>query len=423
MNQDQQDVLNAVKIQKNIFLTGAAGTGKSYTIQEIVSWCRDAGKLIGITASTGTAAITIGGRTLHSFLGIGLAKQEAMKLYLAAKKYPKTIEKLKLLDFLIIDEISMIPAELLDKISEYLCLVRRNRLPFGGIQVLFCGDMCQLPPVNGDYPFRSAVWGLLNLANHELTTVIRQESDAHFREILESARWGQISDEQITRLEAQRNQTFGEVEPTKLFAKNVNVDSINLEEYTKLRATGAKERTYFTIYATDKYSRVWADSLKIPESVPLCIGAQVMLTANLSVEDGYANGTRCMVTELRDEGPVVVFKDGSQLLITHWTVRDENERPPRKTQDRDDDEEDDEGGVWVSYIPIKLAWALTIHKSQSMTLDAAVIDIGPSIFECGQAYTALSRVRDLDSVRILNVSKTAFRTHPSVLEFYGKSEE
>ena len=188
--------------------------------------------------------------------------------------------------------------------------------------------------------------------------------------------------------------------PTILYSKNINVDVINEREYQKLLLSGAQERIYETAYSQNRYVKTWAEALKIPEKVALCIGAQVMLTVNLSVEEGFANGSRGMITELRDEGPVVLFKNGEQVLLEYWIYTDEDE------------------DIWASAIPLKLAYALTIHKSQSMTLDALSADLGPTIFEYGQAYVALSRVRDLKSLKILNILKSSFQAHEDVIKFY-----
>ena len=406
MNEDQQRVLDTVKSGASVFISGSAGVGKSFTIENIVQWCKRTDKTVGVTALTGMAAITISGRTLHSFLGIGLAKKSAYELYLyVRKKYPQTVLKLNALKILIIDEVSMLSRELFDKVAEYLQHIRKNYKPFGGIQVVLCGDMCQLPPIDGEYCFHSEVWKKLNPRICILSRIMRQKDDAVFRQILEDARFGKCSDESLAILKAQRSQTFGEIRPTILYSKNINVDAINMEEHSKLKT---EERIYNTVYSKNKHSKVWADSLKIPEAVAVKLGAQMMLTANLSVDDGYANGTRCMVTGFEEDGPIVVFKDGTQLVVTPFAYTDEANSNP-----------EDGDVISATSIPLKLAYAITIHKSQSMTLDAAVIDIGPSIFADGQAYTALSRVRDLSSVRIVNVSKSAFRVHPDVVEFYS----
>lgn len=399
MNQEQKRAFDLVISGKNVFITGSAGTGKSFTIDAIREWYKAANIPFGITSSTGISAINIKGKTLHSYLGIGLAKSSAIDLYMKAKKFSHLIEKLRDIRLLVIDEISMISSDLFDKVSEYLQLVRKCQAPFGGIQLVLCGDLFQLPPVNGDFCFKSATWNVMNIETCNLKTIVRQKDDQIFQEILENARLGKCTDEHLELLKNQRNQQFGEVKPTMLYSTNINVDAINLQEYNKLQTA---EREYKTDYSKNKNTQFWAERLNIPSSVRLKINTQVMLTVNLSSEDGYVNGTRGMVTEFSDDGPIVLLKDGTQLIITPWTVCD-----------------DDDPSIKVSYIPLKLAYALTIHKSQSLTLDAAIIDIGPKIFEYGQAYTALSRVRDLKSVRILNILKTSFKTHPDVLDYFS----
>jgi ATP-dependent DNA helicase PIF1 len=410
MNPDQQRIFNRVKAGGSVLISGSAGTGKSFTIENIVSWCKTVGKNVGVTALTGMAAITISGRTIHSFLGVGLARKSAYELYMNARKNKTLTAKLNMINILIIDEISMMSTELFDKVSEYLQHVRKSKRPFGGVQLVFCGDMCQLPPVDGDYCFNSEVWKSMDLEICILSRIMRQKDDELFRDILENARFGVCTDEHLEILKAQRNQKFGEIQPTILYSKNVNVDVINNCEYEKLKT---EHRVYQTIYSKNKNTKAWADSLKIPESVSIKIGAQMMLTANLAVDDGYANGTRCMVTGFAEDGPIVVFKDGTQLIIIPYCYTDDNRTVSEI-------EVDDDEMIWATCLPLKLAYALTIHKSQSMTLDAAIIDIGPSIFAHGQAYTALSRVRDLKSVRIINVSKSSFKVHPDVMKFYNK---
>ena len=414
MNEEQQEAFDIVTKQRsNIFLTGPAGTGKSFTIKEIVNWAKLTQKRLGVTSSTGTSAITINGRTLHSFLGIGLAKKDAYQLYMTAKRNSNLIEKLKLLDILIVDEISMISDKLFDKVSEYLGLIRKNKSPFGGIQLILCGDMCQLPPVDGEYCFKAKTWSLLSLNIIELKTLVRQDGDKEFQLILNEARFGTISDSNIKRLKSLQNPNFGEVQPTVLYSKNINVDSVNDGEYTNLIKNGAIERVYYTQFSNNKHSQNWAESLKLPVEVRLCIGAQVMLTVNLCVDEGLANGSRGVVTEFTENGPVVLFKTGDQVVIEPWIFVDDNE------DESSSDGEDEK--ITVKCIPLRLAYALTIHKSQSATLDSAVVSLGASIFEYGQAYTALSRVRDMQSIKVIDVLKSSFQTHPDVVEFYKKT--
>lgn len=410
MNEEQTRILDFVKTGKNVFITGSAGTGKSFTIKEIVRWAFSRNIFVAVTSSTGTSAISIGGRTVHSFLGIGLAQKDAYQIYLHVKrKHQPKIKQLEELKLLIIDEVSMISAELLDKISLYLQHVRKNPFPFGGLQIILSGDMCQLPPVNGEFCFLSKTWTEAKFNCVELIKQMRQEGDLKFAQMLNELRFGKCSDETLKILRGCRNPNFGEVKPTILYSKNINVDVINEKQYKNLIDHGAERKIFPTTFSEHKQSRLWAESLKIPESVDLCIGAQVMLTVNLCVDEGLANGSRGVITGFADEGPIVLFKNGDQVIIEPWLFEDENE---------DADEKGNE--IWASCIPLKLAYALTIHKSQSMTLDAAIIDLGPNIFECGQAYVALSRVRDRESVKIINVLKSSFKTNEKVIQFYNE---
>lgn len=403
MNSKQQKAFNLVKSGKTIFMTGAGGVGKTYVLKEIVKWANDNKRVLALTSSTGTSALTLGNgmaKTLHSYLHIFLAKKPAheMALY-TEKKSPQTIQKLKALEILAIDELSMISCELFDKVSEYLSILRKNKAPFGGLQIVLTGDFFQLPPVQGDYCFKSKVWKQLNPRIIELTDQIRQDGDPEFQRILTEARWGRISNEDVRRL-ARLKPNFGEVKPTILYSKNIDVDIINNKEYEALLKTGAEERIFYTTLSSHKNTRSWAEALKIPNKVPLCIGAQVMLTVNLSVDEGLANGSRGVIVGFEEDGPVVLFKNGDQIVIEEWVYKDEDE------------------DIWASAVPLKLAYALTIHKSQSMTLDSLTTDLGPGIFEYGQAYVALSRVRDLKSIKVINILKSSFQAHEDVIAFY-----
>jgi ATP-dependent exoDNAse (exonuclease V) alpha subunit len=294
----------------------------------------------------------------------------------------------------------MVSAEFFEKISDYLIYIRGGKSPFGGVKLILCGDMAQLPPIDGSYCFTSSLWKEMSIETIELTEVVRQIGDFELREILNEVRWGECSDETFQKLRKLKYPNFGEVEPTILYSKNIDVDGINMNAYEKLPGI---EKEYATSYSKKPYTKIWAESLKIPESIKLKIGAQVILTYNLATEEGLVNGTRGMVTELAEEGPVVLFKNGDQVLIENIMIEDDNEKD-----------------VWIDYCPLRLAWAITIHKSQSMTISAAELDLGSSIFEYGQAYTALSRIQDSKSVKIKNIKKNSFKTHPDVLQFYNR---
>ena len=402
MNEEQQHAYQRVIEGHSILLTGAAGCGKSFTLSNIIKWAHDNDIKLGVTSTTGSSALLISGRTLHSFLGIGLGSKQASVLASALKKKPKIAKKLKKLDLLIIDEISMANSELFEKISEFLSLVRKNPLPFGGIQLILCGDFCQLPPIEGVFCFKSLLWKKMNIEKVVLTKQVRQQNSPEFQEILENLRWGNCTPEILKILKSTKNNKFPEgIIPTKIYSKNIDVDAINKKHYEELVSTGAETRTYNSKYSAEN-AKSWGSSSKIPEEIEMCVGAQVFCSANLP-ETRIVNGSRGVVTQLCDNGVKVKFVTGEEIIIEHFTRTCE-----------------DDESISISHIPLKLAYAVTVHKSQGCTLDAAEVDLGPSIFEYGMAYTVISRVRDLNSIRIVNVLASSFRTHPDVLKFYGK---
>ena len=226
MNEEQESVFCAVKGKKNVLIEGAAGTGKSFCIKHIVQWAMKEGKHVGVTSSTGTSAITINGRTLHSFLGIGLAKKGAYDLYMNTRRnFPGKIQTLVELEILIIDEISMISDILFDKVSEYLQIIRKNKKPFGDVQIVLCGDMCQLPPVEGEYCFMSKTWKNMEIKSIELLKQMRQDNDLVFQKILSDARFGICTTISFNILKNNIPE-FGEIKPTILYSKNIKARMI-----------------------------------------------------------------------------------------------------------------------------------------------------------------------------------------------------
>lgn len=404
MNQQQQAAFEAVtEGNANVFITGPAGCGKSFLIREIVGWAHANEIRIGVTASTGCAAILLGGRTLHSYLGIGLAKTSARDLAGKTMRAAKHIVKrVKALRILVIDEISMISDELLDKISEYLQIIRGDARPFGGIQMILCGDFHQLPSIDGDLCFHAREWKRAKFVTHVLSINMRQRNDMEFQDILSRARIGRLTDADIQRLQELRNTEFPNgIQPTRLFSRRADVDRINLESFKQLLASGQRRYTFKADYSNSDAER-WATSQGIPPSIDLCVGAQVVITWNISLDDGIVNGTRGVIHRIDGDVIQVMIRGGRIVPVTRIVVKD-----------------DDNPNATVSYYPIQLAYSLTFHKCQGMTLDAAEIDVGTSVFEFGQAYTALSRVKSLDSLRISYIARRSFRAHPEVVEFYA----
>lgn len=450
LNADQQRVLQLLAQDRNVFLTGPAGTGKTVTlltaIEQARAKCLHREHCIGVTAATGSAALLLRGRTLHSYLGIGLGKRSAEELAretLGLKKKRPLADKLRACSLLILDEISMIHAELLDLIDKYLRIVRSEpRKPFGGIQVLLCGDFCQLPPVEGAYAFQAAVWTELNLACVHLTQLMRQSDDSEFRALLQRLRQGHCSKEDAELLRALKDTTFPEhIAPTRLYSINRDVDGINKQELAKLIAAHEQAGTKAAMVQTFKLQIVrgnpeqalrFAESSGMVPVLQLAVGAQVVLTVNLAPDEGRVNGSRGRVIGFsRDPatgtpGVVIEWVDGTSSTIGYQEIdtRDPDQgRDPgggRPGSGSGSDLESDLPNLKLKYIPLRLAWAITIHRAQGMTLDAVEMDLGQSIFEYGQAYTALSRARNLKSIRVVSVHAKAFRTHPNVLAFYSK---
>ena len=419
MNAEQLRAFEAVQSGLNVFITGPAGTGKSFVIQHIKDWVAAQNKALSVTAMTGCAAVLIGGRTLHSALGIGLAQGNSADVVAKIYTNPSTTRKLRDLEVLIVDEISMMSDDLFDKISAVLSVVRENPRPFGGIQLILCGDFAQLPPVSGNYCFKSPEWSRAVQETVVLTTLMRQLKDTTFQVMLSELRMGKCSADTFSKLKALMLTEDGDetgsspVQPTVLYSLRRDVDAVNSAEYGALVKAGAQERAYATEYGGAKggtkagaagikaQAKKWGDNVAIPASTTLCVGAQVVVTANVDMENGVVNGSRGVVTRLGAAGPEIVLLDGRRIVV----------EPKRLV--------DDSNRLAVTYCPLQYAWALTINKSQGMTLDKAVVDLGGSVFASGQAYTALSRVRDLESVRLSGLSKRSFILHPDVAAFYA----
>lgn len=422
---EQQRAFDAVEAGTSIFLTGPGGTGKSYLLKalyELIPYRK--GKHVTVTALTGCAALLLGrhAKTVHSWAGIGLAREPANVLAATIKRSGKTLRRWLGTDVLVIDEVSMMTPDFLEKLDKVARLVRINDKPMGGMQVVFVGDFYQLPPVNKEkeketpFAFDSPVWHEIVQEVHSLQEIQRQR-DPIFHTILSEARKGQLSEKSLAILQGRLDRSWQtlEIRPTLLFTRGAEVDMLNDRNLKSLEGDSKHFKATTMFLPIEATKGLTSDSPAVKKVVEkmdrdgpymaelvLKVGAQVMLLTNLDFDLGLVNGSRGVVKRFDEQGlPVVQFLHGEphSIAVSSW---------PSEELD----------GVVRRQIPLKLAYAVTIHKSQGMTLDSALIDIGTSTFECGQAYVALSRVKNLESLYVWDVEPTAFRAHPKVLKFY-----
>ncbi|XP_050319094.1 ATP-dependent DNA helicase PIF1 [Bactrocera neohumeralis] len=404
--EEQLEVLRACTSGKNVFFTGSAGTGKSFLLRKIISALPPDGTMA--TASTGVAACLIGGTTLHAFAGIGGGDYGLTRcIELASRAASAQIwRKCKRL---IIDEISMVDGQYFEKIEAVARHVRKNDKPFGGIQLILCGDFLQLPPVvkneNNSNPtqrfcFQSNAWEKCIQCVFELKEVHRQ-SDPEFVNILNHIRIGHVNEEITKRLRATSKQKIegGGILATQLCSHTNDAQSIN---ETKLESLEG-ENILFRSEDSDANMVKQLDSqLQATSQLYLKINAQVMLLKNINISAGLVNGARGVVVRFEKGLPVVRFKNNREYVCSHekWIIKSASG-----------------GTITRRQVPLKLAWAFSIHKSQGLTLDCVEMSLS-KVFEAGQAYVALSRAKSLDSLRILDFDPKQVWANAQVLQYY-----
>lgn len=409
----QSTALNILKSGKNVFLTWQAGSGKTYVINQYVDRLWACGIQVAITASTGIAATHIGGVTIHSWSGIGIKDSLSQHdLELIAQK-EHIYKNITWVSVLIIDEVSMLSATTLDMVSKICQHIRQDYRAFGGLQVILVGDFFQLPPVTRSwaksFAFAAKSWKESDLSICYLTTQHRQD-DQDFTTILNALRTWVVSDDIISQLNARIGQWITHKDPIKLYTHNIDVDRINMEE---LETLDTDEVSYEMKASGDpRVVKTLKNNISPFDILTLKIGAKVIFVKNNPVK-WYMNGTTWVVTGYRgkERYPIVQVSDRVNIRVEPdtWSIEDAREIVASVTQ-----------------IPLKLAWAITVHKSQGMTLDAAEVDLSKS-FEAGQAYVALSRVRSLDGLSLLWLNTQWLWAHPLVLRgdtyFQQQSEQ
>jgi len=388
-------ITKLINEKKNLFITGSAGTGKSYYLNNLMDIYPD----LIVTASTGAAAVKVFGQTIHSFSGIGLGDLSAKEIFEEMKFIRK--EKIKRCSMLAIDEISMLNGDKLNLINEVFQLVKGNSLPFGGIQVILIGDFLQLPPVDDNcfFAFQSQAWKDLDLQSVLLTKIYRQ-NEACFLDILNEVRYGELSKPSIMKLNSFV-QPYNEDKFFKLYALNKKADNLNLGY---LNALEGKEQMYtaYDIGENRGISLIHKNCL-CPKRLILKVDARVMLLKNVSVESGLVNGALGTVKQMCNRSVVVEFDNGITEELGFQPVsiiKEDKLEIARRDQ-----------------IPLRLSWAISIHKSQGMTLDNVVVDMD-GIFEYGQAYVALSRVKSMKGLRISHLDISRIKAHPEAIKFY-----
>jgi len=414
MNEEQTFILNVALAGRSLFMTGPGGVGKSYMIHHIRNQLRH--KNVHVTALTGCAAVLIKGTTLHSWAGLKISNFDKSAEFIVDTMSKKILWRWKKTHVLVIDEVSMLSKELFEKLNEIGQIVRNNSRPFGGIQLIFSGDFFQLPPVvkseiddTEKFAFCSPVWNTLFCnTTFELTQIMRQKDEIFIR-ILNKIRNGNIDEEVITTLESRMNlDTTDNIEPTQLMCMRHEVNRINNEQMIELE-DDIQVHKWSTKTSGTNINKItvkqWENDCQCEKTLFLAIGAQVVLLHNKFQEDfELINGSRGVIEGFNDDGdPIVQFKTFTLEIPKHvWEFETYNGDLKHS----------------VSQYPLKLAWALTVHKSQGMTLDSVVLDIS-NIFEEGQAYVALSRVKSLDGLYIKNMNAHKIKANKTVLKYFA----
>ena len=445
----QSSALDILKTGQNVFLTGSAGSGKTYTLNQYIDYLRARRVPVAVTASTGIAATHMSGTTIHSWSGIGIKDELSERDLTTLSRKQFLADRLKDTAVLIIDEISMLHAKQLNAVNEVLKHVRKSPLAFGGIQVVVAGDFFQLPPIGSrgesnreKFAFMSQAW--LDAGFHicYLSEQHRQVSEEanggiDLDDILNEIRRQEVSFESIAALEDTFNQDI-DIKRTRLYTHNLNVNKINDKELADLK--GETMRFDATLNGDPKLAETLKKTVRTQDELILKVGAKVMFIKN-NTELGVSNGT---MGELVGFAAVKVEDDNNKNDALIEEDKDDNVDSKSKTkkQEKVKDKkkvaitkkmpvvrlnsgrevvaepeewiiEDEHGEVLASYeqVPLCLAWAITIHKSQGMTLDAAEIDLSRT-FELGQGYVALSRLKSLAGLQLLGMNEMSLQLDP-----------
>jgi ATP-dependent exoDNAse (exonuclease V) alpha subunit len=395
---NQKEALKILKSGQNVFLTGRAGSGKTHVLNEYIKFLRKKDIPVGITASTGIAATHLDGMTIHAWSGMGVLTELRDRDIKKIIKRKLVKERVADSQVLIIDEISMLSARHFDIASEIIRLLRTSWKPFGEIQLVLSGDFFQLPPVNknGDqrssqFAYHSKSWSQLGLRICYLEEQWRQTDENHLK-LLEAIRENKFGEEERSMLEERIKIETPISDITKLYTHNIDVDLVNRRRLAEIKE---KEMVYYMrSFGISELAEMLSRNCLAPQKLLLKKGALVMFVRN-NFEKGFINGTLGTVVGFNQKDyPIVEIKGGKNIEVFPETWRMEDERG--------------ESLASIQQLPLRLAWAITIHKSQGMTLDAAEMDLS-RCFEPGMGYVALSRVRSLKDIYLKGFNEMAVK--------------
>ncbi len=408
----QSQALDILKMGKNVFLTGPAGSGKTFVLNSYIQYLKSHAVDVAVTASTGIAATHLGGMTIHSWSGLGVRDkltdydiEDLMERQYLYKRFERT-------KVLVIDEVSMLHHYRLDLIDWICRQMKHNEKPFGGMQIILCGDFFQLPPITSgrdyqsftesEFAYKAESFLASKFTICHLSEQHRQKDNTYLS-ILNQIRENKVSGKTVELLKTRLNKDpEGSGESTRLYTHNIDVDVVNKRHLDLIKNTTK-------VYAmTSKGSHGLAETLKksclSPEQLELKVGARVMFTKN-HMEGGYVNGTLGVVEDFNSFGdPVVRTNAGMTFTVSpqSWRIEEEGKVKAEITQ-----------------LPLRLAWAITVHKSQGMSLDSMEVDLSKS-FVRGMGYVALSRVRSLGGMKLLGFNDMSLEIDPEVLEMDKK---
>ncbi len=408
----QETSLDILKTGNNVFLTGSAGTGKTYVLNQYKFFLKKNNLSYAIVAPTGIAASHLGGSTIHSFFSLGI-KEKISDFEIDALLQKKYLwSRYEKLNTLIIDEVSMVSPDIFEAVDKILRAFKFSNKSFGGVQIILSGDFFQLPPITSNkksekkYIWQTNLFEESNLKICYLEKNFRQK-EGELVSVLEEIRSGNVSEESMNLLRKSYKRKIDNFRPTKLYTHNIDVDRINQEELKKI-----DEKSNFfeaeTKGAKKNYQKIFSSSLLL-EKIELKKGAVVIFIKN-STEKGFVNGTlgKIISFDEKTKNPIVEIFSGRKIIVEKMLFEIENE--------------DGKVTASVSQIPLRLAWAITIHKSQGMSLDAAEIDLSKT-FEFGQGYVAFSRLKKIEGLRLMGLNKIALEVDKKILEIDEKMRE